>query len=848
MTIPRLRILVFPAVLLLIASTLVIEFAVAAQYHVRPNGSATGNGSSSNAWDLRTALNHPAAVHPGDTLWLHGGTYNGSYESFLAGTANAPIIVRSYPGEWAIIDNGGTASNAIWVKGAYTWFWGFEVKSSYATPSREEAGINFVASVGSKAINVIVHDEGATGFNPYSAATNTEIYGCLAYYNGREDDPALRNGYGIYGQNTSPSTKQISENFFFNNFGIFQIHMCGSSAGPLDDISFTGNTVFGHTLYNNKNVVALYGNYETGVGKNKNPVWMTNFFYHADLWLGYNGDGAENATVTNNYFYSGSLVENAGNTYAAKTGNVMTTSGNQVYVRPNKYVDQYEPRRANIVVFNGSGASTVSVTLPSGVLNVGDRYQIRDVQNYFGSPVDSGTYSGGAITIRMPGSSAAITAPRSIPVYRPGSSLPAHTSSDFGAFILTATTSATGAPSVSGSLNASPAILPAGGGNVTLSWSSQNATSANINQGIGTVATSGSLTVPVTEAKTFTLTLNGTGGPVTYQASVQVASSTLPAVTLQSPADGTSTSLTSMTLRWSAVTGATSYAVQVARDASFTSLLLNDTSVTSTSRVVSGLGSGEQYYWRVRAKSATVTGPNSNVWHFETNVTKSEARFPIDLQGTPPETGRMTITVNKGADVDSAYIQMWVYDADGTSEGVLHVNEQDSLILFGSIGGSSRDRAVTSMTLRMSSRAWTNGANSLRFEHTATSGFRIDSVAVTFSTGLATNEDVLPHVSSLSQNYPNPFNPVTTIRYTIGVVSSQPSVASDVKLVVYDLLGRQVAVLVNERKEPGSYQVQFDASDLSSGVYLCRIQVRSLDPAGIGTEDFVQTLRLLLVR
>jgi hypothetical protein len=66
----------------------------------------------------------------------------------------------------------------------------------------------------------------------------------------------------------------------------------------------------------------------------------------------------------------------------------------------------------------------------------------------------------------------------------------------------------------------------------------------------------------------------------------------------------------------------------------------------------------------------------------------------------------------------------------------------------------------------------------------------------------------------LDQNYPNPFNPTTAVSYQLSAVS-------DVKLAVYDLLGREVAVLVNERKAPGQYEVQFDATRLASGMYFC---------------------------
>ncbi len=78
----------------------------------------------------------------------------------------------------------------------------------------------------------------------------------------------------------------------------------------------------------------------------------------------------------------------------------------------------------------------------------------------------------------------------------------------------------------------------------------------------------------------------------------------------------------------------------------------------------------------------------------------------------------------------------------------------------------------------------------------------------------------LPEAAALFQNYPNPFNPTT-------VVSYQLSVASNVKLVVYDILGREVAVLVNERKSAGSYEVTFDAGGLASGVYFYRLTAGS---------------------
>ncbi|MDL1892406.1 T9SS type A sorting domain-containing protein [Sphingobacteriales bacterium CHB3] len=86
-----------------------------------------------------------------------------------------------------------------------------------------------------------------------------------------------------------------------------------------------------------------------------------------------------------------------------------------------------------------------------------------------------------------------------------------------------------------------------------------------------------------------------------------------------------------------------------------------------------------------------------------------------------------------------------------------------------------------------------------------------------------------PSVSSprkfyLAQNYPNPFNPTTTIKYQIPNLKSQ----THVTLKVFDPLGREVATLVNEERKPGNYEVSWDASGMSSGVYFYRLQTPTL--------------------
>lgn len=111
------------------------------------------------------------------------------------------------------------------------------------------------------------------------------------------------------------------------------------------------------------------------------------------------------------------------------------------------------------------------------------------------------------------------------------------------------------------------------------------------------------------------------------------------------------------------------------------------------------------------------------------------------------------------------------------------------------------------------------------YQSGSTMWFRPDSLAgsvispVLLSSAYATDEGALPVHFKLYQNYPNPFNPVTTIRYELAE-------RTDVKLAVYNVLGQEVAVLVNEAQNAGRYAVDFDASffNLSSGLYIYRFK------------------------
>ena len=79
----------------------------------------------------------------------------------------------------------------------------------------------------------------------------------------------------------------------------------------------------------------------------------------------------------------------------------------------------------------------------------------------------------------------------------------------------------------------------------------------------------------------------------------------------------------------------------------------------------------------------------------------------------------------------------------------------------------------------------------------------------------------IPFEYTLSQNYPNPFNPVTVIKYEIPGQNRNDN--RNVQLKVYDILGKEIAILVNEIKSAGSYEVEFNGAELPSGIYIYRL-------------------------
>ena len=360
---------------------------VHAGYYVAPNGTSGGNGSLSQPWDLRSALSGGKSIAPGDTVWVRGGTYRtGELLSYVQGTSAARVVVRAYPGERATIDG------YLAVFGAYATFWGLEVMNSNPVASGA-LGIN-VKAPGSRFINLIVHDAGASGMGVWVEAPDAEVYGSLVYNNGTH--PNL--DHGIYTQNQS-GLRRIRDNVIFNNW-TYGLHAYSSTQGFLTNIELDGNVSFNNGTTGTWGTAPDYlvgGVPASGIKVTNNLSYRRNDG-ETTARFGYGGTNSQDLTLTGNYFVgpmdllNWASVSQSGNTLVPSSS--PPSSGTKVVVRRNAY----EAGRANVIAYDWSGQASVSVDL-SGVLQAGDAYEVRNVMSFFGTPVAQGVYGGGAIQI-----------------------------------------------------------------------------------------------------------------------------------------------------------------------------------------------------------------------------------------------------------------------------------------------------------------------------------------------------------------------------------------------------------------------------------------------------------------
>ena len=244
------------------------------EIYAAPDGSASGDGSRERPFDLATALSGAAPIRPGGTVWLRGGTFRVSaVVSTLVGAEDAPITVRSTPGEAAVIDAAAAAGAALTVNGAWTVFRDFEITDSNPRRSGDDlgrpAGID-VHGANVKLVNLVVHDL-AGGIGMWSDAVDAEAYGNIIYYNGWLGTDRAH-GHGIYTQNKT-GIRRLTDNVIFGQFGI-GIHAYASEEGFLDDIQLEGNVVVNNGITGGDFNILLGGHRLA-----KRPVLTSNYTY-----------------------------------------------------------------------------------------------------------------------------------------------------------------------------------------------------------------------------------------------------------------------------------------------------------------------------------------------------------------------------------------------------------------------------------------------------------------------------------------------------------------------------------------------------------------------------------------
>ena len=291
------------------------------------------------------------------------------------------------------------------------------------------------------------------------------------------------------------------------------------------------------------------------------------------------------------------------------------------------------------------------------------------------------------------------------------------------------------------------------------------------------------------------------------------SASVLALPSLQSPADGQARVSIPVTFSWSLVRFATSYNIQVLAD-SLSSELLADSTVADTALVLGAFFQrGMTYSWRVRALQPSAEGGWSGSRSFTTLVpppARSDLLLPPDQSTVGPDSVRCVWTASMPA-VERYWFEL-------AADSLFHVSTIDSLLT---------DTLIVLRGLTHPGVYW------WRVRSYNAAGWGQLSEVQTFALTVAglTLGDEKPTEFRLDQNYPNPFNPSTTIRYGLPT-------RSYVTVSIFNTLGQKVATLLEGEQEAGYHDLRFEASELSSGMYLYRLT------AG----DFVQTRKLLLVR
>ncbi len=277
---------------------------------------------------------------------------------------------------------------------------------------------------------------------------------------------------------------------------------------------------------------------------------------------------------------------------------------------------------------------------------------------------------------------------------------------------------------------------------------------------------------------------------------------------------------------WNSSENATYYHLQISTNAEFSELVIDSTEIDSTIFTISDSLDGEtSYWWRVQGVNDDTSGEWSDSWNFTTQTQKD---IPETVQLISPKNDS-TIQHNEPP------VLTWTR-SESASEYMLQFAEDEEfeeIMIDTTLAASESGIEASDTTYTVHKELVGHDSYFWRIKSGNETGESVWSEVFMFtvSGGLSTENESTPTEFKLDQNYPNPFNPTTEIRYGI------PQ-ASHVKLEVFNMLGQKVVTLVNKQKSSGWHSTTFNASGLSSGLYIYRIQ------AG----DFVSTKKLMLIK
>lgn len=286
---------------------------------------------------------------------------------------------------------------------------------------------------------------------------------------------------------------------------------------------------------------------------------------------------------------------------------------------------------------------------------------------------------------------------------------------------------------------------------------------------------------------------------------------------LISPTNGSNILTLTPILDWSDVSSSISYTLQAATDTTFINLVINQTGLTTSQYTVQSgsLTGNTTYYWRARAENGAGSGPWSVRWNFRV----------ITLPPAPILVAPLNNSTNQPPTV--------LLDWDSLTSANTYRVQLATDSLFNTIVYDTSGVAKSSLLMR-AGILLPNVKYYWRVNATNIAGTGVWSVIWNFRvnpTGLYQYSTNIPEVFKIHINYPNPFNPSTKIRFDVQRYSM-------VRIVVYDLTGKEIQTLVNEKIQPGRYEISFYGSQLPSGVYFYKMI----------TEDYIETKKMLLIK